>query len=84
MNSKQKKTLEDIFRDPTSRSIIFADMESLLRSIGCDIDEGVGSHVTFLKDGLSLDVHRPHPRKEAKPYQVKDVRHFLLKLGITP
>ena len=81
MNSKQEKTLKAIYRNPISKTIVYSDVESLLLSIGCDIDEGDGSRVTFLKDGLSLDVHRPHPQKEAKPYQIKDIRTFLSKLG---
>lgn len=28
--------------------------------------------------------HRPHPRKEAKPYQVRDARRFLEQIGVTP
>ena len=76
--------MEAIFRNPVSKTLIWDDMESLLRSIGCEVDEGDGSRVTFLKDDMSLDMHRPHPQKEAKPYQVKDVRSFLNKLGIRP
>jgi len=28
--------------------------------------------------------HRPHPAKEAKPYQVEDARTFLELIGIKP
>jgi hypothetical protein len=28
--------------------------------------------------------HRPHPKKEAKPYQVRDARRFLEEAGIKP
>jgi hypothetical protein len=28
--------------------------------------------------------HRPHPAKEAKRYQVRDAREFLIKLGYQP
>jgi hypothetical protein len=28
--------------------------------------------------------HRPHPRKEAKRYQVRDAREYLTKMGIKP
>ncbi|TAL55894.1 MAG: type II toxin-antitoxin system HicA family toxin [Pandoraea sp.] len=28
--------------------------------------------------------HRPHPAKEAKPYQVRDARQFLENAGVKP
>ncbi len=28
--------------------------------------------------------HRPHPQKEAKPYQVKDAKIFLEQAGVQP
>jgi hypothetical protein len=28
--------------------------------------------------------HRPHPTKEAKPYQVTDARNFLTLIGVIP
>ncbi len=33
---------------------------------------------------MVLNAHRPHPGKEAKPYQLRDVRQFLEGLGVTP
>ncbi|KKX28132.1 type II toxin-antitoxin system HicA family toxin [Rhizobium sp. LC145] len=84
MNSKQRKTLVAIFRDPASPSIEWSDIESLLLAVGCNILEGSGSRVRFEKDGLIASFHRPHPEKEAKRYQVKDARLFLKQLGIEP
>lgn len=40
-------------------------------------DEGSGSSVTFEKDGHKANFHRPHPRKEALKYRVKQVREYL-------
>lgn len=84
MNSKQRKTLVAVFRDPASPSIEWSDIESLLLAVGCNILEGSGSRVRFEKDGLIASFHRPHPEKEAKRYQVKDARLFLKQLGIEP
>ncbi|MBL8302572.1 MAG: type II toxin-antitoxin system HicA family toxin [Ideonella sp.] len=28
--------------------------------------------------------HRPHPQKEANPYQVRDARAFLEQAGVKP
>ena len=53
-------------------------------AIGCQIIEGSGSRVRFSKGGVIATFHRPHPAKEAKPYQVEKSREFLEKLGIKP
>lgn len=84
MNSKQKKTLAAVFKNPVSGTIEWADMESLLIAAGCEVVEGSGSRVRFVKDGNIASFHRPHPDKEAKRYQVKDAREFLTLIGVTP
>ena len=82
MNSKQKRILKAIFTDPVSASIYWKDIESLFVALGAEVIEGSGSRVKFHKDGVIATFHRPHPRKEAKPYQVKDARAFLKQLGV--
>ncbi len=84
MNSKQKRTLAAIFTDPISASIDWKDIESLFVALEAEVIEGSGSRVKFHKDGVIASFHRPHPRKEAKPYQVKDARAFLKQLGVEP
>ena len=84
MNSKQKRILASIFKDPVSASMVWKDIESLLISAGADVIEGNGSRVRFHKDGVIASFHRPHPKKEAKPYQVRDARTFLKQLGVEP
>ena len=43
-----------------------------------------GSAVHFMLNGARLDVHRPHPQKEAKPYVVRNTAKFLTLAGIKP
>jgi HicA toxin of bacterial toxin-antitoxin, len=84
MNSKHRATLKAVFLDPVSGTIHWADVESLLRAVGCTAIEGSGSRVKFERGGLIVSFHRPHPAKEAKRYQVRDAREFLTKLGEQP
>ena len=84
MNSKQRKTLASIFSLPTPKNIAWADIESLLLAVGCELIEGSGSRIAFIRDGQKADFHRPHPDKEAKPYQVRNAKDFLTKLGVEP
>jgi len=84
MNSKQKKTLDAIFRDPVSGAIEWIAIENLFLAVGCNMIEGSGSRVRFEKDGKVASFHRPHPAKEAKRYQIRDARTFLTELGVKP
>ncbi len=59
-------------------------IEALFKAAGALTIEGRGSCVRFELNGLVATFHRPHPRKEAKPYQVRDARRFLEQAGVTP
>lgn len=82
MNASHQKTLAEIFVNPVSKSLEWRRIEALLIAIGCQTIEGNGSRVRFEKDGVIATFHRPHPAKEAKPYQVRDARHFLESLKV--
>jgi len=84
VNSKQKKTLQAVFRNPVSATIAWADIESLLVACGAVVIEGEGSAVRFECRSVSGRFHRPHPGKEAKRYQVRDAREYLTKIGVKP
>jgi len=82
MNSKQTKTLQAIFSKPTPSTLEWAKLESLLLALGCNVIEGRGSRVRFEYNGIITAFHRPHPAKEAKPYQVEQARDFLTAIGV--
>jgi hypothetical protein len=84
MNSKQKRTLASIYIDPVSSSIAWKDIESLFISLDAEVIEGSGSRIRFHKNGIIASFHRPHPKKETKPYQIRDARNFLKHLGVAP
>ena len=84
MNATHRKTLLAVFTEPVSTSLEWRRIEALLFAIGCNVIEGNGSRVRFEKDGHIAAFHRPHPAKEAKPYQVRDARQYLENLGVKP
>ena len=84
MNSKQRKVLALVYKDQIPKSLEWLQIENLLLAVGAELIEGNGSRVRFHKDGIVATFHRPHPKKEAKPYQIKDARNFLTQLGIKP
>lgn len=84
MNSTHRKTLVAVFADPLNGAMEWRHIEALLVAAGCTVTEGRGSSVTFEKDGLRVHFHRPHPRKEALRYRVRDARSLLIAIGVTP
>lgn len=84
MNATHRKTLIAIFGDPAPKALEWRRIEALLVAIGCQVIEGNGLRVRFVKDGQIATFHRPHPAKEAKSYQVRDARHYLENIGVKP
>ncbi len=84
MNSKQRRTLEEVWAEPLNASLEWGRSESLFRALGCRVIEGAGSSVTFEHEGRRATLHRPHPAKEALRYRVKATREFLIAIGLTP
>ncbi len=84
MNNRHRKTLDAVFSEPVPRNIEWRRIEALFTAVGCEMIEGNGSRVAFKQGKLRADFHRPHPAKEAKPYQVRAAREFLEKLEIKP
>ncbi|WP_288408549.1 type II toxin-antitoxin system HicA family toxin [uncultured Herbaspirillum sp.] len=84
MKSTHQKTLAAIFREPVPRSLEWRNIELLFIALGAEVVEGSGSRVRFFIGNVVATFHRPHPCKEAKPYQVRDARNFLVSAGFGP
>jgi len=83
MNQKHTKTLEAIFSHPTPNNLEWRKIEALFVALKAEVIEGNGSRVSFIINNEKGDFHRPHPGKEAKRYQVKNAREFLIKAEVT-
>ena len=84
MNSKNRKTLEAIFSQPTRSNITWDDMKALLLAVGATVKEREGSRVRFIKGARGMALHRPHPGHEIRQYQVAIVKKFLESLEVKP
>jgi len=82
MNKRHQQTLDKMFQSPVPTSLEWQDIEALFLALGARIIEGRGSRVRFELSGVIATFHRPHPAKEAKPYQIRDARRFLEQAGI--
>ncbi|MDR0472260.1 MAG: type II toxin-antitoxin system HicA family toxin [Treponema sp.] len=84
MNNKHRKTLQAVFANPIQGVIEWSAIEALLVAAGAKTITGRGSRVRFVCGKIVATFHRPHPEKDAKPYQVRDARAFLEAIGVTP
>jgi hypothetical protein len=84
MNKAHQRTLVAIFSHPVPRGLEWRRIEALFIALGAQIIEGSGSRVRYVLNDVIATFHRPHPAKEAKPYQVRDARIFLENAGVKP
>lgn len=84
MNSRQRRTLEDVFAYPVKSSIPWRDIERLFKAAGGTVSERAGSRIAVELNGEDAVFHRPHPNKETDRGAVKSVRRFLEQAGVTP
>jgi len=65
-------------------TIKFAEVASLVKALGGTITEREGSRVKIELGEEQWRCHRPHPGKEAKRYQVEEIRELLERIGVKP
>jgi hypothetical protein len=82
MNKRHRKTLKALFARPTSGSIRFSDIEALVVGLGGAVDEGKGSRVVFALGDAVIHLHRTHPGKEARKYQIEEICLWLEQQGV--
>jgi len=82
MNSKQKKTMELIYKNPIQANIPWSDIEMFFISLGGKISEGSGSRIRVKINGVRAVFHRPHPQKTTNKGAVNSVRKFLENAGV--
>jgi len=76
--SSTDKVLEQILRGTADANIPFASLRQLLRRLG--FDERIrGSHHIFTKEEVEEILNLQPQGNKAKPYQVKQVRHVIVK-----
>jgi len=55
-----------------------------MKALGSSVSERAGPRVKMALKGEQWRCHRPHPGKEAKRYQVDEVRELLERTGVMP
>lgn len=81
---KNRRILEAIYATPTRGGIVFSDIESLVLALGGVVREGAGSRIVLELEETRRYLTRPHPGKEAKKYQIKELGEWFHQLEIFP
>lgn len=84
MNSKHRRTLEAIFKQPPSAAIKWSDFVALMNAAGAKVIEGDGSRIRFVLNGSVARFHRPHPGNTMDKGAVKDAKTFFEMVGVKP
>ena len=84
MNTRQRRTLERVFEQPTRSDVAWTDVEALFRALGAELSEGNGSRVRVALNGVRAVFHRPHPEKETDRGALVSVRRFVENPGVKP
>jgi len=82
MNSKHKKTMELVYKNPIQANILWTDIEGLLVSLGAELSEGSGSRLRVKLNDVRAVFHRPHPQKTTDKGAVNSLRKFLGNAGV--
>jgi hypothetical protein len=82
MNSKNKKIMELVFKDPIQANILWTDIEGLLVDLGAKLSNGSGSRVRVKLNDVRAVFHRPHPQKTTDKGAVNSLRRFLVNAGV--
>jgi hypothetical protein len=73
-----EKILEKILRGTSDANIPFDGLRRLLKNLGFS-ERNRGSHHIFFREGVEEILNLQPKGNKAKPYQVKQVRHVILK-----
>ena len=84
MKRKHQKTLEQIFRRPTSGNIPWSNIESLFKALGADVSERAGSRVAVVLFGEVRVFHRPHPSPNTDKGAISGIRNWLELYEVKP
>lgn len=76
--TRREKLVADVLGGRADANIDFDDLRGLLLSFGFD-ERTNGSHHLFRKSGIEERINLQRDGRNAKPYQVRQVRAVILK-----
>jgi len=78
---KREKLVQRLCARPND--FLWSELAALLEHFGYKEQKGSGSRRKFIHgNGAIISLHEPHPRKELKAYQMRDVINHLKEQGL--
>jgi predicted RNA binding protein YcfA (HicA-like mRNA interferase family) len=65
-------------------NVRFADLRRLLEALGFRLDRVTGSHHLYVHDGFGLTLNLQEDRRQAKPYQLRQLKRMLDRYDLVP
>lgn len=79
--ARLERVLDQVLRGASDSNVRFSDLRALLIRLGFS-ERVKGSHHILWKDGVEEILNIQPKGSKAKAYQVKQVRHVILKYGL--
>ena len=83
MSHKHKRVLKSIFTEPVSGNIRWREVESLLHHLGAEFQTTHGARLTVVLNAVEGQLHRPHHSGAFSKQDVRHLREFLARAGIS-
>lgn len=80
----QQNLLRAIFQDPVSGNMHWRDIESLLHHLGAKIEPNHGARFRVTLNGIEDMIHHPHHGGVCNKQEIKHIREFLARAGVSP
>jgi hypothetical protein len=84
MSHKHINLIRAIFHDPVSGNIHWREIESLLHHLGASVTPTHGARFRVSLNGVEDFLHHPHQSNVYLKPEVKHLREFLSRAGVTP
>jgi predicted RNA binding protein YcfA (HicA-like mRNA interferase family) len=81
--SSWKTTREKLLLGASDANLDFENVCTMLRHLGFSERRGGGSHRIFYKEGVDEIINLQPRGREGKPYQMRQIRHIMLKYRLT-
>jgi hypothetical protein len=84
MSHKHQHLLRAIYTDPPSANIHWREVESLLVHLGAVIESAHGARFRIVFNRFEFFMHHPHNNATCPKQEIKQLREFLARAGVTP
>jgi len=83
MSHKHAHLMRSIFQDPPSANIHWREIESLLSHLGATIESAHGARFRIVLNRVEVFLHHPHNSSTCPKQEIKQIREFLARAGVT-